>query len=1798
MSKIFDLWCQKLLDTSKRNAFINFKDAKLRKLDVLAPSFSLIFEDLYMGKSLQIFNVDEYLGGTTDNSKRKIYFEVDDNFENYTNQQQSTNDNDMLLSANTTSDIVAYENGNPIYSSQVGSNLNNNNFDYENNFSNTNTNTFEKSSKNTIHIDKVSAKLAKLYDKLSKGEILAHKRDVSTNHVLKSMQKLARECLIEKGVNILYITFGTLNWSVVANSRIDNLVSPIILMPIKLEVINKSKFVISYTQEDLNFNPALAYRLKHEHNIEFDKFNFDDKLDIDNYFQFVKEQIAHQSSWSVNSSCALGLFSFNKLDMYNDLVTNRNKVLAHNIIDQIVNPSSVSNLAQRNSIDFDLYFKQSKDIVELHSVVDADSSQIETIALAKDGKNLVVQGPPGTGKSQTITNIIAELLYQNKSVLFVSEKMAALNVVYDRLDKVGLSKFCLELHNADKIDKKKIIYSLTENLDLTYRLNNDFFENTKIIFRDKQKLDEYLNALHENIAQINQSPYEILSNISKYSNVKQLDFIIPKISEKNDQYILRAKTIIENHCQYCSAIGQDFRQHIWYGLIVENVDFVFLNEFKSKLKLANQYYSDIIDFKNTISNVYSLDIFDSQIDPTMQSLKVATELSVFDGRFFERESLSKLFNATTQVKETLDQHAVFIDKLDIACNQLFNTIVDIASNIQQYLDNLYSQIMSVFNEQLFDKDIDILYHKYTTQYKGAISRIFGGKYKQDAKLLSTLSKNNIKINYKLAVEKLQIAKQYMIVKTKLNEFNNRLSNLNKSSVEDTILLFDMLEKVCSDINQFQEKYRDSIHLRQRVEIARQELEKVKIDLDNVKLHATGIGLNKVDDWHELYIHLDVLNDILPCNFRYFARLNQFEFDNIKSRLAQYVSQYDSISKNGAVLQDLQHNFDKSIIDFDIIDFQKGFGYTQRLLDEYDSIQEFVRFEHNLREIKQLELYDWLIFAISNGVRSDELNSVFLKSFYLQQFYWVLSINPILNHFSRQTHDKIVQSFVKHDQLSLVLARTEVSNNIIKNIRHVLENDKSSLLVAQIKLLRHEAGKKMRHIPVRKLMSNAIDLVQTLKPCFLMSPNSVATYLNDTQFDVVIFDEASQIFPWDSLGSIYRAKQVVVVGDSKQMPPSNFFETVLGSDDEQYDDTQQESEDDPIAFESILDKCVTLKGTSFYEKTLKWHYRSRSESLIAFSNKHFYQNQLVTFNSPQDGVDTGVEFEFVQDGIYDNNQNRDEANRVVQLIYQHYATHPERSLGIIAFSVKQQQCIEYALEYKRSKDDRFAKYFDEQLVEPFFVKNLENVQGDERDTIIFSVGYANNSIGKFRQSFGPLSIKGGERRLNVAITRAKHNVKLVSSIRAHDIDANRAKSVGARLLKEYLEYAERGVKQLYENLDVKDINKFDSKFELEVYQVLVDNGYKVNTQVGSSGFRIDLAVKHPTLDCFILAIECDGAIYHSSKNARDRDRLRQSILENMGWKFYRIWSTDWFKNNKVEKRVLLEYVQHAIADFKLIEKSNKNTFRKDTIAKLDTIEPYIVENTQINKQVVGSNSIAKVDTRDVYSSLNTSNNKEVVNNINKPNTVDFYNNSAIGGDVLIDNLFVSIDNYIVKVSGKRVLMSPKEIELLYYFVTHPMQVFSREKLLESVWKSDYNGDSRTVDVHIKRIREKIGEGENWRFVTVWGRGYKFEIDTNIQKSINLLSCTNKDTLNNNRIENNNIVAYENGNLVYSSQVGFNLDNNFVNSSIDTSSHDENPIQKETKETFSSIDSSTDTNISKSSNSVDIDLPESDNPLDWL
>jgi hypothetical protein len=575
-----------------------------------------------------------------------------------------------------------------------------------------------------------------------------------------------------------------------------------------------------------------------------------------------------------------------------------------------------------------------------------------------------------------------------------------------------------------------------------------------------------------------------------------------------------------------------------------------------------------------------------------------------------------------------------------------------------------------------------------------------------------------------------------------------------------------------------------------------------------------------------------------------------------------------------------------------------------LRNRVDDLRVWIDFKDVKDRFSLIGLAPFFARLAEKPLPATRLVDVFRKSAYQEWVNHLYIEDDRLGQFRRENHEQRIADFRKIDQGLIRLSANRVIDaaNSRKPQDILIQADDS-----EIGVLLKESAKKRRLMPIRSLLQRIPNLLPRIKPCLLMSPISVSQFLQPEimKFDLVLYDEASQIVPEDAVGSIYRGKTIVVAGDNKQLPPTSFFQKSLIEDF----DWDEINEGDVEVFDSILDECL---GIGLPVKTLRWHYRSRHEALIAFSNDRFYDGALITFPAAMaENKNLGVKLLHIKDAVYDRGGLRDnpkEAEAVAKLVFEHFHEHPEKTLGVVTFSIAQMETVEEAIERRLREQPEYEHFFREDRLEGFFVKNLENVQGDERDVMIFSVGYGRDKQGMMTLNFGPLNKAGGERRLNVAVTRAREKVILVTSIKAADIKVNPSSPAGVQALRGYLEYAEK----TYESSKSPEKPvEFDSPMEEVVAAEIRRMEYVVIPKVGCSVYPIDMGVVDPANPgCYLLGIECDGATYRASNSARDRDRLREQVLRQLGWRIHRLWSPDWVARRDSEIRRLKDALEEA------------------------------------------------------------------------------------------------------------------------------------------------------------------------------------------------------------------------------------------------------------------------------------------------
>ena len=1397
-TKKLDKWADLLLDTGKRNNLINFKDTRASTVEVLLPSSDVLFEKVDGTASFEVFD-------------SKIVEEDGDSEESCAPEQL------QIGTPEEPSEPEQLQIGTPKESSEPEQLQ------------------IEMSEKPDASGGK-AAFLAQYSGKIKRqNQILLYNAATNPLTAVKNIDKKAREFIEETGVNVAYMAFGFVHWK---ESVASNYVfrAPILLVPIQLEQASAVEpYFIKSAEDDIIVNPTFSYKMDAEHGVKLPEYN-DEGLTA--YLEKVKRLVA-KLQWTVTAECKIGIFSFLKINMYRDLKDNARAILTNQNVRQLLGEPAIT---EKMYSDEETAASVSDPLIELHSVVDADSSQIEAIEMAKTGKSFVLQGPPGTGKSQTITNIIAECLSDGKKVLFVSEKLAALNVVYDKLKQAGLAEFCLQLH-SHKANKKDVIADICHTLR-TGKSAVSSKADAEIAIKEKaqHQLDTYAVELHKPRPVIEKSLYQLYESYAAFRSTPDVEFPIPQLSTKGEAYLTETVSLLEQYADYIPSIGYDYRKNPWYGYINQDTSYQSKNEVKGDLSAVSQFLQVLISLQQEISEKYKIQC-------------TSVEDAQLWNSFFGFAATSKLITPSLLNREHFD-----------AVNSVLHKLQAQSADIMA----ARSVLGAVFDDDIYKLDGAAYHKKLTKQFGGIFSRLFNAEYKQLITDLRLCKKDGKKPAYNEAVS-----------------MTERLAYYQQKTLE--------FVEAEAPIKAF-----------------------------------LGEAYHGVEtEWDYVAEQMSALEAMFSGSIAFGTLEHYNDFTSERDIFADYHQKLDETFAvcSADTFKRVDGYFDRAILNTHSAPSVLVLAKATDCLNEMDKLDNWGHFRSLLSKLDDKQVVPYVNAAIGQNIESKHIVGVFQKQFYYQWIDSILSGNPVLSAFNRISQDKAIRTFSEKDTEQFEINKAKIRAEL-SSMRPSLDMIASGSALA---ILLREGEKKRKQKSIRSLLAETGELVQRVKPCFLMSPLSVSTFLapDSVHFDVVVFDEASQIFPQDAIGAIYRADQLIVVGDSKQMPPSNFFNATIEAED------NDEETGDVTDFESILDLC----STSMQQLRLRWHYRSRYEQLITFSNKNFYDSDLVTFPSSKvDAPGIGVDYYHV-DGVFDRkaHTNRKEAEFIVDLIYQNIEKYPNRSLGVVAFSVAQQDLIDKLLSKRRQSTPEKEYFFKNDGKEPFFIKNLETVQGDERDTIIFSIAYGIDAQGRLLHNFGPLNRVGGERRLNVAVTRAKCNVQLVSSMHYTDIDLKHTSAEGAKLLREYLDYAENGSIALERAISVSPFEQFDSDFELEVCDYLRSKGFAVDTQVGCSGFRIDLGLKLPDSSDYVLAIECDGATYHSSKNARDRDRLRQEILERMGWKFYRIWSTDWFRNKSVEQLRLLEAAADAVknptkTEVKPVDSQPTETFEEVAVEK--------------------------------------------------------------------------------------------------------------------------------------------------------------------------------------------------------------------------------------------------------------------------
>jgi very-short-patch-repair endonuclease len=1056
--------------------------------------------------------------------------------------------------------------------------------------------------------------------------------------------------------------------------------------------------------------------------------------------------------------------------------------------------------------------------LELNHVVDADSSQTVAIAETTAGRTMVIKGPPGTGKSQTITNIIAALAARGKKVLFVSEKMAALEVVHSRLQKVGLGPMTLELH-SNKSNKRSVLEELKRTKEGVLKTPRGDATVVQRLGEATASLNAFATRLHTPLQPSGVTPYQILGRLLFATGQEDAvaGFVLDGAEKWNASDYKHRHSLVEDLAERLRDLGP-IPSHPWKGVQAEPLDPSERDDISRLIGDAERHLQSL----TTAANFASAE------------LGAPTAVKLADGAVAQR-----FFDAAATIPGSADRsalrHPAWRDNVDGLAH-----LVDAGRAWSAARSSLDGTLNAAGWAAEYNAVRSVIARKGRSLF-----RIFNREYR----------------------EQLSLLRSYLKV------------DLPKSAA-DRISLIDRVVGAQGSRAAF----------------------------DESRGLAPAFGRLWVDqntDWSALKAVVDwrQQNDSLPAE--YWSNLSDFvDLDAINEVGATLSRAREEIRKNlsklvGILVLDIERAFGVSdIAGLPLADLQARLSLWK---SELESVTRFIAIASRGRELAALGVPS-IVNAIHDGMLTfraltptfDRAYSEVLRGQLFQSW-------PELRGFDGDRQNRLVSNFRDFDRARIELAKEQIAAN------HAAQRPKGNSGIGPLGVLNAELAKRRGHLPIRQLLHRAGPAIQQLKPVFMMSPLSVAQFLKPggSTFDALVMDEASQIEPVDALGAIARVKQIVVVGDERQLPPTAFFKKLTGDEDR-----DEEGDDPSIAIqakdaESILDLCLA-KGVP--HRMLSWHYRSKHQSLIAVSNKEFYENRLYIVPSPYDAIaGMGLKFRLLKDTAYDRGGSRTnplEARAIAEAVIAHARSNPSESLGVGTFSVSQRQAILKELELLRRANPDLESFFAATAGEPFFVKNLENIQGDERDVIFISVGYGKTAEGYLAHNFGPLSSDGGQRRLNVLISRAKLRCEVFCNFTGADIDLERTRAQGVAALKMFLTFAETGDFGLGEPVN----QDHDSEFEAQVCNKLRSRGYDVKAQIGASGFRVDLAICDPEKPGrFVLGIECDGAQYHSSRSARDRDRLRQQVLEAHGWIIHRIWSADWYMRPEEE----LKKVEAAI-----------------------------------------------------------------------------------------------------------------------------------------------------------------------------------------------------------------------------------------------------------------------------------------------
>lgn len=1383
----------------------------------------------------------------------------------------------------------------------------------------------------------------------------------------------------EQGVNILYLALGFLQWREAKRSEVDRF-APLVLLPVELLRDGaRDRFKLKLRPDDLFTNISMQAWLKEQFGIDLPELSDTEDLSISGYFDEVRKAIGNREGWSVDGDeILLGFFSFSKFLLWRDLDPanwpNAETFLGHPLLTRILVREEEEDDEPPNPLIgddeiLDEVFKP-KNLVH---ITDADSSQAIAIEEALSGRDLVIQGPPGTGKSQTITNIIAGAIQRGKSVLFIAEKMAALEVVHSRLSKAKLEPVCLELHSR-KASKTAFLEQIKKAMSAAVppAWPSAVFDQLE---ESQAQLRAHSTRLHK-AGPNGRSPFQLFGRISllKGEGTPTPDFDLPGAQdwsqEQLDQNAERCDRLADR-----LAVAGTPNAHPWRGVGIPAPDLLqqdrlrpVINSLRDELSKATDLEEKVrdllelteplrfADFATAARALAHLSDRPSLSAKFLSSQDVANQRSQILDLLAKGERLAKLRSRATGYREVFDHLSQA--ESDDALRQAWSHLSSRPAAFDLYL--LSEPIVERHEKLSALVDAGERFYALDGELEG---KVIAAAFEEDwLPIRRAVAANGkswfrwLSREYRQAVKSLSSVAQQGMVTT----FEDRLSLLDlllertkleadlKSSVEDAQLLGALWKEGKSNWSNLREilnwvalaeAFAPDLQIRtqqlfaasdasspwptafsEQLEVLAVVREAIQLEINieaasDARAALGELWRSDLSDWESIREGLAWIEGALEFEPKFALRSEGVLVRADEGgELGKQLSEADAATRQAsqAVVSDFQINVPESAASggLDARTPIDALSIAQTWVTEFDRVTEWPAIRDDLSWLNSIGCQALAERVFVGRIGPSLVTSTLLIAASETMWRRLRAEVPELEKTLGDELHRLVAKFRSAD-----LDRIRIASDEVKRA-HLDRCPTGS--AGAVGLLKDETRKSRRLKPVRKMMEEAGEAVQRFKPVYLMSPLSVAQFLppGRLKFDLCVIDEASQVRPEDALGAIARCAQLVVVGDDKQLPPTNFFNRMVSDGDDEEEDLDGTSDGSRAAavkdIESILNLC-----SRFPERMLRWHYRSEHPALIATSNRKFYKGQLMLPPSVIAGAgdgETGLVFHKVAEGGYERGRsarNELEAEDVAQAVLKHAKKYPDLSLGIGTFSVAQRDAIRDRLDALAAKHPNLDAFLQKGVRdEKVFVKNLENIQGDERDVIFISVGYGRDRDGRLTQQFGPIGRDGGERRLNVLITRARKRCEVFSSLVAEDIKTDGVPKPGVDALREFLKLAKDG----FADLPHATERGFDSEFEEAVASAVQSLGYDVHPQVGMAGFFVDLGVVDPRdSNRYLLGIECDGAAYHSSRYARDRDRLRQQILESRGWRMHRIWSTDWFYRQEREIDKIKAALQAALSN---------------------------------------------------------------------------------------------------------------------------------------------------------------------------------------------------------------------------------------------------------------------------------------------